>query len=115
MNIKKVEYIRDVKKGEGVEYLENVITFDDGTTAVRNGIIRVDGNTIAQMTINLKRTTRKNGWWSLQATSVRELKAAYFAGFRNESLLKMKDHLEKFKKAGTIHVQKKVSTGGNNS
>ena len=117
--ITEVQYKRDVKAlneaGSGVEYLENVVTFEDGSTAIRNGITRVHGKTITEMTTSLKEATSQIGWWSLQTTSLKELKAAYRAGFRSTiGLMTLKEHIEEFEKGGTLHVQKLVLTGGNN-
>lgn len=115
--IATVDYRREEKQaGEGnclVTYLENEVTFTDGSKATRIGIIRINGKTVRDMAKSLKTAIRtkagdRPNWWSLQATSLAELKAAYQAGFRNRNLPeRLEAHIEafKFKKRESLHVE----------
>lgn len=110
--IKEVLYERSPQKAgddtNWVEYLTNKVTFCDGTKGVRLGIINVYGRNIKEMANSLKAAIhKKNGWWSLQATNIPELKAAYRAGFRNRYLKdkSLKDHIEAFQKGNTLYVE----------
>lgn len=112
--IKEIKYEREnIFVVNGVECMKNIVIFEDGSTAIRNGILSIKGDTIKEMSANLKAATNKIGWWSLQATSLKELKAAYRAGFRaTTGIMELSEHIEAFKKSGTLHVQKLV-VGGN--
>ena len=106
MNIVEVQYARIIQYGDSVDYMENMVWFDDGSSAFRNGITRVHGETIKKMAENLKKAIRQNAWWSLQTTSLNELKAAYQAGFRNRDLSSLEEHIKAFQSSGeTLQVE----------
>lgn len=105
--IKEVSYGREEYRVHGVTYVKNNILFQDETTGIRYGILKVEGVTIPEMAKNLLNAVKdKTRWWSFQTTSISELKASYRAGFRHQNLSSLEQHLEKFKKMGeTLHVE----------
>ena len=70
--IKEVQYTRKIKhEGKGkqlIDYMENIICYEDNSKAIRFGINRVFGKSIKEMAESLKEATKKHGWWSLQTT-----------------------------------------------
>lgn len=110
--IVEVNYTRKIEQ-EGkesclVEYMDNIVRFEDGSETIRYGITRVHGKNIKEMTESLKEATKKHGWWSLQTTNIQELKAAFRAGFRNKNLSGLKQHINEFQKGSTLYVEKVV-------
>ncbi len=108
--IAEVEYKQETKHigtpGCGIDFIDNVITFEDGSIAIRFGIQNVYGQMIKDMIASLQLLKEKSGWWSLQTTSIYELKAAYKAGFRNRDLSGLKQHIVAFnRQCGTLHVE----------
>jgi|SRR5690625_1267746 len=92
-----------------IEYNKNTVTFKDGTIATRVGLTKINGVTIKEKEESLLEgldDLKKYTWFSLQATYLKELKAAYRAGFRCRNLKPLGTHLEEFERNGTIQLEK---------
>lgn len=105
--IKEVNYKQEQQEVEGVKFIDNFITFEDDTQAIRYGIQDIQGKTVEAMAMSLFKAVReKTGWWSLQTTSLNEVKAAYRIGFRKSGMSYLKEHMEAFEKqGGTLHME----------
>lgn len=112
--IVEVEYKREERftglNSSGFDYMQNVITFNDGSKEIRLGVTRVYGKNINEMrkslVIGMNQLKGTSHWWSLQVTDLNELKAAYRAGFRNRELSSLESHIKTFNQhGGTLHVE----------
>lgn len=92
--------------GAWVKYIDNVITYEDGTEVIRFGIQDIYGGITSAMKQSLRAAVRVTpGWWSLQTTSIKEVKAAYSAGFRSPDLSTLEEHVSAFQKLSTLYME----------
>ena len=112
MEIVKVDYhTDDIMTMNGIEVMPNTLTFSNGTTETRYGILALPlDKSLNEVTDLLKTLVATGNKYSIQSHTPKEIKACYRAGFRGyeggtqEKRTKEKEHLAQLDACVSIYM-----------